>query len=67
MKEDELNKLVEQFLNKHKNFKFIPLTKEQMIIISLLETLVEIRKSFNKNFPEQLLKICKEFENEQKA
>ena len=59
---EELNKLIDEFVNKHKKIKLTPLTEQEIIIISLMETILEIRKSFDKNFPLELIKICKEIE-----
>ena len=63
-KEDEITKIVNEFLDKHKNHILIPLTKQQVFSISILETIMEIRKLNMKNNSKEILKIIKEFENE---
>ena len=66
-KEDDITKIVKELLDKHKNHRLIPLTKQEVIFISILETIMEIRKLTMKNNSKEILKIIKEFENEQKA
>ena len=63
-KEDEIEKLVNDFINQKKNYKLIPLTKQQVFSISILETIMELSKLNMKNISKEILKIIKEFENE---